>query len=84
MESAITPPFKEEKIDTPVHLEHKPHSLDIHAGEGLRSKFEELSMLETIKTFKKAIAICFLAAFSASCDGYQVRLLFKNTTMILC
>jgi hypothetical protein len=83
MESALTPPLKE-KIDTPVHLEHKPHLLDIHAGEGLRSKFEDLSMLETIMTFKKAIAICFLAAFSASCDGYQVRFLFKNTKMILC
>lgn len=36
------------------------------------SGYETLSIWETVKLFKVATASCFVAAFSAATDGYQI------------
>lgn len=40
-------------------------------GQGV-SGYETLSLWETVKTFKVNTAYCFLVAFSAATDGYQI------------
>jgi hypothetical protein len=34
--------------------------------------YEELSVLETVKTFKLCTLVCMAMAFSAATDGYQI------------
>lgn len=34
--------------------------------------YEDLGVLETIKTFKICTLVCFAVAFSAATDGYQI------------
>jgi hypothetical protein len=34
--------------------------------------YEELGVVETIKTFKLCTLVCFAMAFSAATDGYQI------------
>lgn len=40
-------------------------------GQGV-SGYETLTLWETVKTFKVNTAYCFLVAFSAATDGYQI------------
>jgi hypothetical protein len=40
-------------------------------GQGTTG-YEELGILETIKTFKVCAIVCFAMAFSAATDGYQI------------
>lgn len=43
-------------------------------GEGapvMKSSLDKLSLLQSISVYRKTVAICSIAAFSASCDGYQ-------------
>lgn len=40
-------------------------------GQGV-SGYETLSLWQTIKAFKVCTAYCFLVAFSAATDGYQI------------
>lgn len=40
-------------------------------GQGVTG-YETLSLWETVKTFKVNSAYCFLVAFSAATDGYQI------------
>jgi len=40
-------------------------------GQGITG-YEELGILETIKTFKICTLVCFAMAFSAATDGYQI------------
>lgn len=40
-------------------------------GQGLTG-YEHLSIWETIKKFKMASTICFVAAISAAAEGYQI------------
>lgn len=40
-------------------------------GQGL-SGYETLTIWETVKAFKVCTAFCFLVAFSAATDGYQI------------
>jgi hypothetical protein len=40
-------------------------------GQGITG-YEELGVLETIKTFKICTLVCFAMAFSAATDGYQI------------
>lgn len=40
------------------------------------SGYEDLTLWETVTTFKVATAACFLAAFSAATDGYQIGSVF--------
>ncbi|KAG7108624.1 MFS transporter fmqE like protein [Verticillium longisporum] len=53
-------------------LDAKEASMEAAAmGQGI-SGFETLSLWETIKAFKVCTATCFLVAFSAATDGYQI------------
>lgn len=40
-------------------------------GQGVTG-YEALGVLETIKTFKLCTLVCFMMAFSAATDGYQI------------
>ncbi|WVR05517.1 hypothetical protein IAU60_002535 [Kwoniella sp. DSM 27419] len=61
---------------TDLHIEHVNKEVDIHNGEGLGSRFEELGLISTVRKFWKASLIAFLCAFSAACDGYQVAMYY--------
>ena len=52
----------------------KPANIvDDAAAKGqVLSGFEELGAIATIKKFRRAFLFCFMSAFSAACDGYQV------------
>lgn len=77
----------EDKTQDVAHLEgtisngpEKPANiLDDAAAKGqVLSGFEELGAIATIKKFKRAFLFCFMSAFSAACDGYQVRCVVWN------
>ncbi|WVQ82451.1 hypothetical protein IAT38_004580 [Cryptococcus sp. DSM 104549] len=40
----------------------------------IKSPFEDLPFFVTLKTFKKAVAMSLIAAFSAAADGYQIAM----------
>lgn len=42
------------------------------------SGYENLSLWDTVTTFKVATVTCFLAAFSAATDGYQIGSVFAR------
>lgn len=46
--------------------------LDAAARGQATSGYEELTVWETVKTFKLCAFVCFMVAFSAATDGYQV------------
>ncbi|WVQ99092.1 hypothetical protein IAU59_006224 [Kwoniella sp. CBS 9459] len=54
--------------------ESKKDVVDIHSGEGLGSKFEDLGLIPTVRKFWKASTIAATCAFSAACDGYQISI----------
>ena len=43
-----------------------------HLDDTLKSKWEDLSRVKTLKLFWKMALVCFAVAFSAAADGYQV------------
>lgn len=45
---------------------------DAYARGQMASGFETMSIPQTVKTFKRAFLICFLATFAAATDGYQI------------
>ena len=47
-------------------------------GQGL-SGYETLTLWQTVKAFKVCTAICFLVAFSAATDGYQIGYVFSSS-----
>lgn len=56
-----------------------------HSGLGtefVRSAWDDLSYKETVKMFWRGILVCFVAAFSAFTDGYQVRASFQTMLML--
>lgn len=61
-----------------IGLDNKDTSLthiaeaDAAAHGQLTTGYEGLGVWETIKTFKVASGVCFLAAFTAAMDGYQI------------
>ncbi|KAM0281980.1 hypothetical protein ACHAO9_010461 [Fusarium lateritium] len=64
------------KLDDEVgefHVEQafKASDVKVEAGQ-LSSGYESLSLWHTVKVFKVATAYCFVAAFSAATDGYQI------------
>jgi len=71
-------------ITAPAQLEHaidrdpKDAALNAAAKGQTTTGYEELTPWETVKTFKVATAACFLAAFSAATDGYQIRWVFSQ------
>ncbi|SPO00282.1 probable MFS alpha-glucoside transporter [Cephalotrichum gorgonifer] len=56
-----------EDVDSPKGLAAEAAA----KGQGV-SGYETLSLWETVKTFKVNAAYCFLVAFSAATDGYQI------------
>lgn len=60
----------EDEKEVSRHVDHT--SLGEHREDGLRSKWQDLSILSTVKVFRKSIFYCSIAAFSAACDGYQI------------
>ena len=56
-----------EHIDNPKGLAAEA----AEKGQGV-SGYETLSLWETVKLFKVNTAYCFLVAFSAATDGYQI------------
>lgn len=57
----------EERVDNP-----KDVAIDAAARGQAATGYETLTPWETVKTFKKSTAVCFMAAFSAATDGYQI------------
>ncbi|VUC26714.1 unnamed protein product [Clonostachys rosea] len=73
-------PSSVEEVKAPIldHIEAREaeelqpgEKIDDARGQAI-SGYESLSIFETVKTFKMATLICFLAAFSAATDGYQI------------
>lgn len=53
-------------------LDSKEASMEAAAkGQGV-SGYETLGLWETIKSFKVCTLVCFMVAFSAATDGYQI------------
>jgi hypothetical protein len=46
--------------------------LDAAARGQTTTGYENLTLWQTVKTFKVASLVCFAAAFSAATDGYQI------------
>lgn len=51
-------------------------------GQGV-SGYETLSLWDTVKTFKVNTAYCFLMAFSAATDGYQIGFVLPYHPLLL-
>jgi type IV secretory pathway VirB6-like protein len=45
---------------------------DAFARGQMASGYETMSIPQTIKTFKMACLVCFMATFAAATDGYQI------------
>jgi hypothetical protein len=60
----------QDSIETPI----KPSEIvaDAVAKGQVTSGYETLSYWQTVRKFKLVSFICFMAAFSAATDGYQV------------
>jgi hypothetical protein len=61
---------------TPEDLKGLPSTAAAH-GQGLTG-YEHLGVWASIKKFKVAFAICFLAAISAAAEGYQIRFVLHS------
>lgn len=46
----------------------------VHAGRALRARSDDLSIWQSVKSYKLISTVAMLAAFSASLDGYQITL----------
>jgi hypothetical protein len=71
-------------VDRRVNADHEDHIKEVNAvaaskGQGL-SGYEALTPWQTVKAFKFCTAICFLVAFSAATDGYQIGYVFSCRT----
>lgn len=67
---------KHVRVDSHDHVETALKHDDLAAeaiaqGQAL-SSYENLTFWETVRTFKMAAAICFVSAFAAATDGYQM------------
>lgn len=58
--------------DPPTDLKPDHVEADAAAQGQATSGYETLTLWETLKTFKVATLVCFMAAFSAATDGYQI------------
>lgn len=70
----IEKPAAGARRDDEIENAENPKGLAVEAaakGQGV-SGYETLSLWETVKTFKVNTAYCFLVAFSAATDGYQI------------
>lgn len=65
----------DEKVaDTQIENGSGPKELleDAAAKGQAVTGYEELTIWQTVKTFKIATAVCFAASFTAGTDGYQM------------
>ena len=53
-------------------LKKSDPALDAAMRGQVTTGYEDLGVLETIKTFKICTLVCFAMAFSAATDGYQI------------
>lgn len=53
-------------------LEKSDLALDAAVKGQQTTGYEDLGILESIKTFKICTLVCFAMAFSAATDGYQI------------
>lgn len=60
------------ELQGPDDLKSNNKELAAAAQGQATTGYEHLTIWETIKTFKMATLVCFLAAFSAATDGYQI------------
>lgn len=51
-------------------------------GQGLTG-FENLTVWQTISTFKVASLLCFLVSISAAADGYQIAYVDHHTPFLI-
>jgi hypothetical protein len=71
-------------MPTAMYQEHKPadeiehiayigekHDIVLEQHAQMKSSLDGLSVWAAVKAYKKTSLICFIAAFSASLDGYQ-------------
>jgi hypothetical protein len=63
----------EEKVDDGKIDPDTAQVLSTGQGE-VRSAWEELSYVSSLRLFWKGVLVCFLAAFSSATDGYQISL----------
>lgn len=56
------------------HEEHATSTIPPNLDSAHKSKWEALGRLQTLKLFWKMSLVCFVVAFSAAADGYQVSL----------
>ena len=54
------------------HVGSKEASAEAAAMGQVISGYEDLTVWQTVKAFKVCTAYCFLVAFSAATDGYQI------------
>lgn len=71
----------EVKQDDVVHIEGKVPDSAVPDRAELYSEWQNLSVWQTVRAFRWAIVFCFLAAFSAAADGYQVSYLVAELTV---
>jgi hypothetical protein len=60
------------EIITDEGLHKSDPAIDAVTRGQVTTGYEELGVLETIKTFKVCTLVCFAMAFSAATDGYQI------------
>lgn len=65
-------PQLSEAVDNVIDEQLK--ALDAGHNVQLKSEFDNLTMLQTIKTFKWSVLISAAAAFTAVLEGYQLQL----------
>ncbi|KAK8853025.1 hypothetical protein IAR55_003726 [Kwoniella newhampshirensis] len=69
-----------EKYDDRIDEVEKPAL--VHEGVVMRSPFDDMGFVKTLKVFWKAELIAFIAAFSAAADGYQIQMTGSITLSI--
>ncbi|KAF5010165.1 hypothetical protein FDECE_3658 [Fusarium decemcellulare] len=65
-------PVEHAEAPVEIGLKESEAAVDAASKGQATSGYEHLTPWETVKTFKVATAVCFLAAFSAATDGYQI------------
>ena len=73
----MAPPKETENVEhaeAPIEmgLKESEAAVDAASKGQAASGYEHLTPWQTVKTFKVATIVCFLAAFSAATDGFQV------------
>jgi hypothetical protein len=78
----MTEDVKEDYSKVEHYEDHAKTAIPADFNRAHKSKWESLGRIQTIKLFWKMSLVCFVVAFSAAADGYQVCLgtSFESTT----